>query len=170
MGRKNSSSLLISIAFLGAVILSAGIPQQTAYSPTITETISQPLAANNTEPAPTKAAASVPTHTISPSQTAAPSSTPTKPGPSPTPTKDLRLPPQQWHNWPIVPELSRGAYQLYQQGLQNGNYAQRFSVIGDCQSEPEVFLGIYETDRYWFSDDYAHLQESIDLYHGSLST
>ncbi len=42
-------------------------------------------------------------------------------------------------------------------------------MIGDCQSVPEVFLGIYETDWYWLGDDYSYLQETIDAYPGSFS-
>ncbi len=86
-----------------------------------------------------------------------------------TPTEDTRLLPNDWRNWAIIPTLSPNAFQIYQKGLSMGNDPARFSVIGDCQSVPEVFLGIYETDWYWLGDDYSYLQETIDAYPGSFS-
>lgn len=98
-----------------------------------------------------------------------PTETEAAPSPSQTPTADVRLLPKDWRNWPIVPTVSAHAIALYQSGVDVGNDPQKFSVIGDCQSVPEVFLGIYETDRYWLGDDYIYLSETIDYYLGSYS-
>ncbi len=108
------------------------------------------------------------TATIRPSETPLPSPTASATSVV-TPTADLRLLPADWRNWPIIPSLSPSAYQLYQSGLASGNDATRFSVIGDCQSVPEVFLGVYETDWYWLGEEYQYLQETIDAYLGSFS-
>jgi hypothetical protein len=86
-----------------------------------------------------------------------------------TPTVDTRLLPNDWRNWPIIPTLSENAYRIYERGLAAGNDPGRFSVIGDCQSVPEVFLGVYETDWYWLGEEYQYLQETIDAYPGSFS-
>ena len=85
-----------------------------------------------------------------------------------TPTPDLRLPPERWKEWPIVPTLSARALEIYRQGLQMGNNSNAFSKVGDCQSVPASFLGIYErSGQYYFSPEYQGLQETIDHYYGS---
>jgi hypothetical protein len=55
------------------------------------------------------------------------------------------------------------------QGIGLGVTPRTFSVVGDCQSEPEVFLGIYATDRYYLSSDYHYLQETINDFQSSFS-
>jgi hypothetical protein len=98
------------------------------------------------------------------------------PGPSPTPsqiptaTQDVRLDPHNWRAWPIVPVISARALEIYQAGLAQGRDGTHFSVIGDCQSQPPVFLGIYDTDdRYFLGEEHAYLQESIDHFKGNFS-
>lgn len=86
-----------------------------------------------------------------------------------TPTPDMRPDPRQWSSWPVIPTISVRAREIYQDGLSNGNDPQSVSVIGDCQSEPNVFLGIYATNRYFLGDDYQYLQETIDYYRESFS-
>ncbi|MFH2038497.1 MAG: hypothetical protein ABIJ65_03580, partial [Chloroflexota bacterium] len=91
--------------------------------------------------------------------------------PSPTsdysPTPDLRLKPEQWQDWPIVPEISPRAAQIYEQGLAMGNDPHAFSKVGDCQSITEAFLGIYDKPGQYSLDQYEYLQESIDYFKGS---
>ncbi len=86
-----------------------------------------------------------------------------------TSTPDTRLDPRQWPSWPVIPTISARAREIYQDGLSKGNDPRSISVIGDCQSEPNVFLGIYATNRYFLGDDYQYLQETIDYYRDSLS-
>jgi len=59
--------------------------------------------------------------------------------------------------------------EIYLQGVGMGVTPRTFSVVGDCQSEPEVFLGIYATDRYYLNSDYLYLQETIDVFQSSFS-
>jgi hypothetical protein len=89
------------------------------------------------------------------------------PNPNFSPTPDLRLDPAKWQEWPVVPQISGRALEIYQRGLALGNDPHAFSKIGDCQSVPASFLGIYETDRYSFTPDVQYLQETIDFYKGS---
>jgi len=85
-----------------------------------------------------------------------------------TATPDLRLPPERWMEWPIVPTVSARAREIYQQGLLMGNNSAAFSKIGDCQSVPASFFGIYERPgEYSFSPDNSSLQEAIEHYNGS---
>ncbi|HEX7599258.1 MAG TPA: SGNH/GDSL hydrolase family protein [Polyangia bacterium] len=105
----------------------------------------------------------VPTATPSP----APSLTPT--GPTPTATLDTRLDPARWSQWPVIPTISAVAKDIFKRGLALGANPQVYSTIGDCQSEPDVFLGIYATDRYWLGDNYQYLQQTIDFYKNSFA-
>lgn len=82
-------------------------------------------------------------------------------------TPDLRLDPAKWQEWPVVPQISARAIEIYQRGLALGNDPHAFSKIGDCQSVPASFLGIYETDRYSFASEDQALQETVDFYQGS---
>ncbi len=86
-----------------------------------------------------------------------------------TPTPDARLSPHDWPSWPVVPVVSAQAKEIYRRGLGMGNDPHVFSTIGDCQSEPPVFLGIYETDRYSLSEEFRYLQETIAYFDGSFS-
>ena len=86
-----------------------------------------------------------------------------------TPTPDTRLGPRYWRNWPIIPTLSARAFEVFQLGQKLGNDVHAFSRIGDCQSVPAIFLGIYDTDRYWLDIDHADLQLTIDHFTGSFS-
>jgi hypothetical protein len=84
-----------------------------------------------------------------------------------TPTPDQRLHPERWQEWPIIPQISPRANEIYQKGIALGNEPRHFSKIGDCQSIPASFLGIYDTNRYSFSTQDAHLQETVNWYAGS---
>jgi hypothetical protein len=47
-----------------------------------------------------------------------------------------------------------------------GNDPKHYSVAGDCQSIPNVFLGIFDGDRYRLSDADAPLAETITNFKG----
>ena len=86
---------------------------------------------------------------------------------TPTATQDTRLLPREWSAWPVVPNASAGAIAIYKKGLQMGVTPNTFSVVGDCQSKPDVFLGIYATDRYILGTADQYLQEAINVFHDS---
>lgn len=88
---------------------------------------------------------------------------------SESPTPDTRPLPREWAGWPIIPVVSEKAKEIYGLGIENGNDPHTFSVIGDCQSEPDVFMGIYETERNPLSDQDTHLLETINRFAGSFS-
>lgn len=46
-----------------------------------------------------------------------------------------------WRDVPIMPEVSQHVLQIYQEGQAQGRNPHNFSVIGDCQSIPFVFMG-----------------------------
>ncbi len=86
---------------------------------------------------------------------------------TPTPTQDTRPLPKYWREWPVIPTVSAKAEEVFLAGLAQGNNPHVFSRIGDCQSLPEVFLGIYGTDRYWLSEKYKGLEFTIAQFSGA---
>ncbi len=89
------------------------------------------------------------------------------PGPSPTPENGLTS--KGWGQASIIPEVSTRAKNIYQRGLLMGNDSHHYSVAGDCQSVPEVFLGIFEGDRYRLSEQDQPLAETIANFKGQFS-
>jgi hypothetical protein len=86
-----------------------------------------------------------------------------------SPTPDLRLPPERWQEWPVVPTASGRALDIYRRGLALGNDPKAFSKIGDCQSIREVLMGIFDLGRYKLTEDELPLQETIDQFIGSFN-
>ena len=124
-----------------------------AVAETLTKIPAQPSATNTP----------LPSATQTPTLTVTPSPSPTR-GPTGTPTPDTRLDPKAWSAWPVVPTISGRAKQIYLAGMALGNDPHSYSTVGDCQSEPNVFLGIYDTNRYFFARDDQFLQETVDFY------
>lgn len=125
-------------------------------------------------PADTPAPSLTPLPSATATLTLTPSITPTStitatPTITPTATPDVRPTPRYWAAWPVVPHASFTALAIHQRGLQMGNNPAAYSTIGDCQSEPNVFLGIYATDRYYLAPDYQYLQETIGFFYDSFS-
>ena len=94
--------------------------------------------------------------------------TPTTVQPAATPIVETRLSPEQWREWPVIPELTGREIEIYQRGLSLGNDPTNFSKVGDCQAIKDALMGIFDTtDRYILTDKRAHLQETIDNFTGS---
>jgi len=84
-----------------------------------------------------------------------------------TPTPDLRIPAEQWQDWPVIPEVTNNAIAIYARGLQMKVDSRSFSKIGDCQNIKEAFLGIYDLEgRYFLREDELSWQETIDNFKG----
>lgn len=88
---------------------------------------------------------------------------------TPQPTQAYTgLPSSQWKEWPVLPEkLSPDLIALYQQGIEQGNNEHAFSVLGDCQSIPDVFMGLYDHDADTVSGLPQSLQDTIHNFGGS---
>ncbi len=67
---------------------------------------------------------------------------------------------------PIVPARAR---EIYQTGLQLGNDPNAFSILGDCQSEPQVFMEAFVTDPPLFASLPPDLQETVAWFAGSFN-
>lgn len=139
-------------------------------------------------PFPTLFFTETPAPTETPTQTAVPSETPLPTGslshrsenapkryqtrtPQPgSPTPDGRPLAKTWRDWSVLPVISDTALELYRYGVTElGNDPHRVSVIGDCHSEPNVFMGIYDTDYYDLSEQNQYLTAAIDWFKGSFS-
>jgi len=134
---KNISFWLLACAL---ILIAAGC----AANPTQPVVPTAPLA-THTPPV----VNSIPTATSEPTATASPSAVPATPAPSftpapalsptPAPTNTLvplalptRLPAKNWKQWPVIPEITNRAREIYRQGaLVNDLHA--FSKVGDCQ-------------------------------------
>ena len=60
------------------------------------------------------------------------------------PTPGVRINPDDWQTWPVIPGLSENAKTILANGIQMDNNPKAFSKVGDCQSIKEVLLGIYD--------------------------
>jgi len=105
-------------------------------------------------------------------------------GPSPTltlvstplPTATITLTaipmrsPETWKQWPVMPTVSAEMRQLYQQALASGSIdINAFSVFGDCQSEAEAFLGVFDTSPGLVETMATELEEIVAQFQGSFS-
>lgn len=84
-------------------------------------------------------------------------------------TPDTRPLPREWSSWPIIPTVSARALEIYHQGQLMGVTPNRFSVVGDCQSVPAVFMGIYGTDRNPIGANFPELLETIARFYISFN-
>ncbi len=84
------------------------------------------------------------------------------------PTSDVRPLAADWRQWPVVPAISDTASDIYWYGVKElGTNPRYISRIGDCHSEPGVFMGIYDTDYYSLADEDMYLTSAIDFFRGS---
>jgi hypothetical protein len=146
-----------------------------ACAPAATDTAVPASATSPADPpAPPAADTPVPSATPVPAETAtpAPTATPTLTLPTIDPAlytpSATSLPADYWGGWPIVPAVTGRVMEIYRQGILMGNDPYAFSAVGDCQSMPNVFLGIYETDRYNLGS-FDYLQSTIDHFRGSFN-
>jgi hypothetical protein len=79
------------------------------------------------------------------------------------------LPAEDWMEWPLLPSVSATARAIYERGLALGTAPSHFSVFGDCQSMPEVFMGRYDTDLAALAALPAELQQTVAQFAGSFS-
>lgn len=89
------------------------------------------------------------------------------PAPTGSPTPDTRKLPKYWSEWPLLPTVSARAKEIFLHGQTLGNNPHAFSVIGDCQSEPNILMGAYDTGEYELDEGQAYLEDTIQQFKGS---
>jgi len=79
----------------------------------------------------------------------------------------VRMVPEDWQKWPVIPTLTESAREIYDLGQILGNNPHAFIKVGDCESTPTWFLGDFDAGTYTLGDEYASLQALIDTFQGS---
>jgi hypothetical protein len=90
-------------------------------------------------------------------------STPTVQSATLTATPDVNA----WMSLPVQPEAGENVRSIYQRGITLGNDPNAFSIFGDCQAEPQEFLGVYDTDEAVLESLPTELQETVAHFSGS---
>jgi hypothetical protein len=86
---------------------------------------------------------------------------------TPMPTANTRLKPEDWRDWPVIPEVSQTAREIYQKGIEMGNNPRAFSKVGDCQNLYPYFLGKFDhLNLYEFEYDLSPYLDSIENFKG----
>ena len=140
-------AILALLVLAACSLVNAGTPPQQAGSPPAGAGLSGVLGQGQASALPSTTHSPQPSAPPAPTQTVSVSPTFTPTVPTGTPTPDTRLNPIRWDQWPVLPTVSGAAKEIYRRGLAQGNDPHSYSTIGDCQSEPDVFLGIYATSR-----------------------
>jgi hypothetical protein len=115
-----------------------------------------------TEPAPI---ATSPTPTLQPPPVTQPAATPVV---TSLPEK-LDLDPVDWKSWPVLPVVTGNIRAIYLHGQEQGNDPHAFSIFGDCQSHPDAFLGVYESDPATRQSLPLEMQELVTWFAGSFN-
>ncbi|TAK13304.1 MAG: hypothetical protein EPO32_05810 [Anaerolineae bacterium] len=82
---------------------------------------------------------------------------------------DVRTPPQDWQNAPVVPPISDVALAIYRTGVAEGNDPRRFSILGDCQSLSWRLFQRLDWDTYEAPPEEAYLEPTRLHFAGSFS-
>lgn len=76
---------------------------------------------------------------------------------------------QVWKTLPIVPTVDPSVREIYDYGQTLGNDPHAFSIFGDCQSRPDAFFGVFETDPTAMESLPPELQEVVLNFQGSFN-
>ncbi|HEX9839493.1 MAG TPA: SGNH/GDSL hydrolase family protein [Anaerolineales bacterium] len=75
-----------------------------------------------------------------------------------------------WKDLPVIPEsIDPSLSKVYERGVRLGNDPHAFSIFGDCQTQPDEFFGVFESDRLVFASLPGELQETVTYFEGSFS-
>jgi hypothetical protein len=89
-------------------------------------------------------------------------------GPSPIVTSSLPLA-SDWRDAPIMPEITPHVLQIYRDGQLQGRDPHGFSVIGDCQAVPFVFMGPFERGELSPDQGESYLWDAVAYFKGSFT-
>ena len=146
------------------VILTACAAEVTPPSPTqpLSTSTKSPVKITNyqlTRPAPSRTPKPKPTpirlQTLTPTATLLPGVTPTAS--------------QSWKSLPVIPTVDTSVRAIYEYGQTLGNDPHAFSIFGDCQSRPDEFFGVFETDPSIVESLPSELQEMVANFEGSFN-
>lgn len=75
----------------------------------------------------------------------------------------------EWKSLPVLPEPEENIREIYEKGQSLGNDPNTFSIFGDCQSRPEEFFGMFETDPLLVESLSPELRETVEFFNGSFN-
>ncbi len=87
----------------------------------------------------------------------------------PSVTPEATLDPVDWKNWSVIPTVDPTLRTIYEYGIAHGTDPHAFSIFGDCQSRPDAFFGVFETDEKVVQSLSPELQETIANFRGSFN-
>ena len=87
----------------------------------------------------------------------------------PSVTPEATLDPVDWKNWSVIPTVDPTIRTIYEYGIAHGTDPHAFSIFGDCQSRPDAFFGVFETDEKVVQSLSPELQETIANFRGSFN-
>lgn len=154
------SNLLVLWVLSACTPAAAQAPDLPILPTTASEIVQQAATATKTVKVPTLKASPLPTGTLTPQLTPPAGSTPSA-------TPEARLAPEKWQEWPVIPNVSTRAIQLYRAGLAQGNNPHAFSKIGDCQNITSHFLGGFDDPQgHKLGSTFEYLQPTIRQFTG----
>ena len=74
------------------------------------------------------------------------------------------LKPSDWREWPIVPEISDYAVEIYLRGLESMVNPESFSIVGDCLSIPERLFRKVSWGDFELPEGLEDLQSTVDQF------
>jgi hypothetical protein len=74
-----------------------------------------------------------------------------------------------WRDVPVMPEINKRVFEIYRNGQDQGRNPHNFSVIGDCQAIPYVFLGPFERGEQQPDSSEGYLWDAVRQFKGSFS-
>lgn len=150
---------LFFLLSLSVCLLVASCAAESAPAPTAALVPSKP------------ATKTIPPPTLTPRPVSTPSPVPATPQPTLTSNPPPpRLDPNDWKSWPVIPEfIDPSLRRVYERGLSLGNDPRAFSVFGDCQTQPDEFFGVFETDPTSLQGLSPELRETVTHFKGSFN-
>jgi len=109
--------------------------------------------------------------TLTPSPVVTPSAIPVTPTPTTAVSiQSVSLDPALWKEWSVIPtDIDPSLRSVYERGLTLGNDPHAFSIFGDCQSRPDEFFGVFETDPTALLFLSPELRETVENFEGSFN-
>ncbi|MFO7586420.1 MAG: hypothetical protein R6W69_16965, partial [Anaerolineales bacterium] len=74
-----------------------------------------------------------------------------------------------WRQAPIIPEISDTVLEIFQNGIAQGRDLTHFSVVGDCQAIPFVFMGPIGRKELLPGGNEQYLWDSVRYFDPSLN-
>lgn len=89
------------------------------------------------------------------------------PNPTVAPTEDTHLTPENWQEWPVIPDVTETAREIYRMSIAMGNDPKAFSKVGDCQNVKQSFLGFFDhPGKYEGLSGIENLGDTIENFQG----